>query len=124
MLVWEPMERKFGCKVITITKNYCPFYKTTCDYVYDIRLLSSLEQLLSDNFILQEVTSYARASHNFSVFVHVSQTRMSELYAGIQEQQQNGFVSDYCDGSVYKSQTPSHTHLIAYLWIYLVTTMM
>ena len=49
------MERKLGRRVITSTKNSRPFYKTIWDYVYDIPLIQSLQQLLSDSMILGEV---------------------------------------------------------------------
>ena len=51
----EPVERKLGRRVITSTKNSRPLYKTIWDYVYDIPLIQSLQQLLSDSMILGEV---------------------------------------------------------------------
>ena len=52
----EPIERKLGHRMVTTTKNMRPYFKTVWDHVYDIPLLSSLQQLLSDKFVLQEVT--------------------------------------------------------------------
>ena len=46
-----------GSRVITTTKNSRPFFKTVWDHVYDIPLISSLNQLLSNDFVLQEVCS-------------------------------------------------------------------
>lgn len=58
MYFWqEPVERKLGHRVITTTRNSRPFFRTIWDYVYDIPLLQSLQQLLSDCFILKEVFS-------------------------------------------------------------------
>lgn len=56
MYFWqEPVERRLGHRVITTTRNSRPFFRTIWDYVYDIPLLQSLQQLLSDSFILKEV---------------------------------------------------------------------
>ena len=49
------MERKLGRRVVTTIKKSRPFYRTVWDYVYDIPLIESLKQLLSDKFILEEV---------------------------------------------------------------------
>lgn len=54
----EPEERKLGHRVITTTRNSRPFYQTVWDYVYDIPLVQSLQQFLSDSFILGEVCSF------------------------------------------------------------------
>ena len=40
---------------MTTIKKSRPFYRTVWDYVYDIPLIESLKQLLSDKFILEEV---------------------------------------------------------------------
>lgn len=56
------------------TKNSRPFFKTVWDHVYDIPLISSLNQLLSNDFVLQEVCSVAvlTCSCNVTAFyVHV-----------------------------------------------------
>ena len=49
------MERKLGRRVVTTIKKSRPFYCTVWDYVYDIPLIESLKQFLSDKFILEEV---------------------------------------------------------------------
>ena len=51
----EPVERKLGRRMITTIKNSRPFYKAVWDAVYEVPLLQSLQQLLSDSFILGEV---------------------------------------------------------------------
>lgn len=48
------MERKLGEK-LRLTSHKHLFLKTVNECVYDIPLISSLKQLLSDEFILDEV---------------------------------------------------------------------
>ena len=48
------MERKLGEK-LRLTSHKHPFLKTVNECVYDIPLISSLKQLLSDEFIFDEV---------------------------------------------------------------------
>lgn len=51
----EPHERKLGYTIHTVNKNSRPFIKRKWDYAYDVPLLSSLHQIMSDKFILREV---------------------------------------------------------------------
>ncbi len=51
----EPVERKLGLTVIETTRNLCPYFQKKADYSYEVPLLCSLKQLLSDPFILEEV---------------------------------------------------------------------
>ena len=55
----EPTERKLGRRIVTTTKKSRPYFKHVWDHVYDVPLLSSLQQLLSDKFILDEVRALA-----------------------------------------------------------------
>ena len=65
------METELGSRVITTTKNSRPFFKTVWDHVYDVPLISSLNQLLSNDFVLQEVCSVAVLCNVTAVYVHV-----------------------------------------------------
>ena len=51
----EPVERKLGQHVRRFTKNNTSHTKLTWDVVYDVPLISSLQQMLSDDHILEEV---------------------------------------------------------------------
>jgi hypothetical protein len=89
----EPVERRLGHRIITTIRNGRPIQKAVWDMVYDIPLIESLGQLLSDSFILGEVL----CGHH----------RRDEL------------LSDYCDGTVFKSHdlfstVPSSLEILAY----------
>ena len=51
----KPTERKLGRRIIVTRKNGRPHFKRTWASTYEISLLASLKQLLSDSFILDEV---------------------------------------------------------------------
>ena len=51
----EPVERKLGQRIVSATRRSKRYFKRVWDYVYDVPLLSSLHQLLSDPFVLDEV---------------------------------------------------------------------
>lgn len=59
----EPVERKLGRRMVTTMRNARPLQKAVWDFVYDIPLIESLQQLLSDSFILEEVHEYVAAIH-------------------------------------------------------------
>ena len=67
------MKRKIGQRVVRLAKNSKACFKQLCDYVYEIPLLSSLKQLLSDPFILDEVHV---ATHNifkkYNLFIYMT----------------------------------------------------
>ena len=52
----SPAERKLGVTTRRITKQKNSLIGLTWDVVYDVPLLSSLHQLLSDDHILNEVS--------------------------------------------------------------------
>ncbi len=49
------MERKLGSRTVSITQRGRRKFRKVSDYVYDIPLLSSIKQLLSDPVILEEI---------------------------------------------------------------------
>ena len=52
----EPVERKLGYTICTTTtRKSRPHLKRKWDYAYDVPLLSSLHQIMSDSLILNEV---------------------------------------------------------------------
>ena len=51
----EPIERKLGQRIVSATRRSKRYIKRVWDYVYDVPHLSSLHQLLSDPFVLDEV---------------------------------------------------------------------
>ena len=91
----EPVERKLGRRMVTTTRNARPLQKAVCDFVYDIPLIESLQRLLSDSFILQEVHQYVAAIHYLSIVCNPYRYFVGE----------DGLMSDYCDGTVYKSHS-------------------
>ena len=49
------MERKLGSRIVRVTRKGRYFFKRAWDYVYDVPLLLSLQQLLSDDSVLEQV---------------------------------------------------------------------
>ena len=49
------MERKLGQRIVEISGSSQTKFKKKIDYIYEVPLLLSLKQLLSDPFILDEV---------------------------------------------------------------------
>ena len=53
------MERNLGDRVVSVTRRGRRRFQRVWDCVYDVPLLSSLKQLLSDPFVLDEVARFA-----------------------------------------------------------------
>ena len=53
--IQPPVERKLGSKIVAVSKKGRRKFERVSDYVYEVPLLSSLQQLLSSPMILEEV---------------------------------------------------------------------
>ncbi len=50
------MERKLGSRIVATSKKGRRKFERVSDYMYDVPLLSSIQQLLSSPMILEEVS--------------------------------------------------------------------
>lgn len=91
----EPVERKLGSKVVRFNRNGRSCFKTAWDYMYIVPLIESLQRLLSNKLMLEEVYTLNVMSQN-SVCGLCLQVLQGH-------QRRDGLLSDYCDGLVYKS---------------------
>ena len=87
----EPLERKLGYTTRTVNKKSRPYVERK----WDVPFLSSLHQILSDKFILDEVCQIIVRK------MIIYYTYGMQVLNG--HRQDHNLLGDYCDGSVYNS---------------------
>lgn len=110
------LERKLGEKIIQVKGCSGTYFKKEIDYVNKVPLLSSLEQVLSDDFILGEVstTSMHTDTCNSDFYSCTCVYIFAKVMRG--HQRSDGLLAEYCDKCI-QSTSPVDTpglQIIAY----------